>query len=485
MAIYFDETNLLAGMVGKADGVSAADIRRTSSKALAGLKNFRSLCDEGRYGFPALPFDETTCRAIQRYATEVKGSYDTVCLVGIGGSALGAWALDCGLRGPHPVQGTFSKDFPRLVILDNVDPDFVGAALESMNPARTLSLVVAKSGSTAETISTFLMVRDWMAKKLGSKTNQRIVAVTSEGRGDLKTLATEEGYPTFHLPDNVGGRFSVLSAVGLVPAALIGVDIRKLLKGAAAITKLSWEKDLSSNMALRAAMLHYLLCTQKNKPIQVAFPYSNRLWGTAMWFRQLWAESLGKARTRAGVVVNAGQTPVAALGTTDQHSQVQLYMEGPRDKVFSFWSVAKPSAPGRIPRVRTGYEAFDYLSGQSLAKLIEAERRSTEAALTENGRPNCTFTLDKIDEEHLGAFLQLMEFETAFMGELLDINAFDQEGVELGKKFTFALMGRKGYDEYAERFANYEDKRAGGAACDCGDAHCGKPKAAKPAQKKG
>jgi glucose-6-phosphate isomerase len=471
MAIYFDETNLLAGMVGAVDGVTPADIRRCSGKALAGLKNFRALCDEGRYGFPALPFDQTTCRAIQRYTAEMRGAYDTVCLVGIGGSALGSWALDCGLRGPHPVQGAFSKDFPRLVILDNVDPDFVGSALESMNPARTLSLVVAKSGSTAETISTFLIVRDWMQKKLGAKANQRIVAVTSEGRGDLKTLATGEGYRTFHLPDNVGGRFSVLSAVGLVPAALIGIDIRKLLKGAAAITNLSWSNDISTNMALRAAMLHYLLLTKKSKTTQVAFPYSNRLWGAALWFRQLWAESLGKARTRAGELVNVGQTPVAALGTTDQHSQVQLYMEGPRDKVFSFWGVAKPSSPGRIPRVRTGYEAFDYLSGQSLAKLIEAERRSTEAALTENGRPNCTFTLDRIDAEHLGAFMQLMEFETAFMGELLDINAFDQEGVELGKKFTFALMGRTGYDEYVGRFADYEEKRSGGAPCGCGDHH--------------
>ena len=484
MAIYFDETNLLADMVGSTDGISEDEIRRYSPQALSGLQNFRALCEEARYGFPALPFDQTTCRAIQRYAAEVRGTYDTVCLVGIGGSALGAWALDCGMRGPHPVQGAFSKDFPRLVILDNVDPAFVESALASMNPARTLTVVIAKSGSTAETISTFLIVRDWMEKKLGAKTTQRIVVVTSAGRGDLKTLATEEGYRTFHLPDNVGGRFSVLSAVGLVPAALIGIDIRKLLKGAAAISAMCWTPDITTNMALRAALLHYLLWTRKNKPIQVAFPYSNRLWGTALWFRQLWAESLGKARTRAGELVNAGQTPVAALGTTDQHSQVQLYMEGPRDKVFSFWSVSKSATVGRIPRKRTGYEAFDYLGGQTLAKLIEAERRSTEAALTENGRPNCTFTLDKIDEEHLGAFLQLMEFETAFTGELLDINAFDQEGVELGKKFTFALMGRNGYEEYAARFARYEEKRAGGAGCDCGDAHCDAPKATKPPRKK-
>jgi glucose-6-phosphate isomerase len=205
--------------------------------------------------------------------------------------------------------------------------------------------------------------------------------------------------------------------------------------------------------------MHYMIWTRKNKTIQVAFPYSNRLSGTAFWFRQLWAESLGKARSKSGAEVHVGQTPIAALGTTDQHSQVQLYMEGPNDKVFTFWAVGKFQDVGRIPKTKAGYEGFDYLAGQSLAKLIDAERRATAAALTDQGRPNCTFTLDKVDEEHLGAFMQLMEFQTAYAGELLDINAFDQEGVELGKKYTFALMGRKGFDEYSKRFAAYESRR--------------------------
>ena len=237
------------------------------------------------------------------------------------------------------------------------------------------------------------------------------------------------------------------------------MDIRKLLKGAAAMTRLCWEADLKRNTALRAALLHYLIWTLRKKPIQVAFPYSNRLWGLAFWFRQLWAESLGKARRRDGELIHTGQTPVAALGTTDQHSQVQLYMEGPNDKVFTFWAVRKFDAAGKIPRTKLALEAFDSLGGRSLEELLEAERASTAAALAENGRPNCTFTLDRVDEEHLGAFLQLMEFETAFMGELLNINAFDQEGVELGKRFTFGLMGRKGYEAYRARFAEYEKKR--------------------------
>jgi glucose-6-phosphate isomerase len=459
MAIGFDYTNLLAEMVGEQNGLTRDEIAEATPLAMDALNSFRTSYAHGLYGFPDLPTQTETVKAILKYTGQVRGAFDTVCLAGIGGSALGAWALDCGIRGPHPVQPAFTTSNPRLVILDNVDPSFVGAALDSMNPKKTIVVVVAKSGATAETVATFLILRDWLTASLGKKAKDRIAVVTSAARGDLKLLATEEDYVTFHLADNVGGRFSVLSAVGLLPAALAGFDVRKVLKGAAKMSEDCWTTSLDTNPALRAALLHYMIWTRKNKTIQVAFPYSNRLSGTAFWFRQLWAESLGKARSKSGAEVHVGQTPIAALGTTDQHSQVQLYMEGPNDKVFTFWAVGKFQDVGRIPKTKAGYEGFDYLAGQSLAKLIDAERRATAAALTDQGRPNCTFTLDKVDEEHLGAFMQLMEFQTAYAGELLDINAFDQEGVELGKKYTFALMGRKGFDEYSKRFAAYESRR--------------------------
>ena len=459
MAIGFDTTNLLAGMVGEQNGLTQDEIVEATPRALEAFSTFRTSYAHGLYGFPDLPTQTETVKSILKYKSTVQGTYDTICLIGIGGSALGAWALDCGLRGPHPVQAAFTTANPRLVILDNVDPSFVAAAIASMSPKKTIVVVIAKSGATAETVSTFLIVRDWLTSKLGKKANERIAVVTSAGKGDLKTLATAENYATFHLPDNVGGRFSVLSAVGLLPAALAGFDVRKVLKGAAKMNDECWLDSVDKNPALRSALYHYLILTKKNKTIQVAFPYSNHLWGMAFWFRQLWAESLGKAKSKSGAEVHVGQTPIAALGTTDQHSQVQLYMEGPNDKVYTFWAVGKFPDSGRIPKAKAGYEGFDYLAGQNLSKLIDAERRATGAALTDNGRPNCTFTLAKVDEEHIGAFMQLLEFQTAYMGEMLDINAFDQEGVELGKKYTFALMGRKGYDEYSARFQAYEAKR--------------------------
>src|SRR5437868_475273 len=360
MKIQFDETNLLTEMVGEEDGVSRAEVSASRAMAADGLAAFRKRSEGGEVGFPHLPFQTALIDSVRRYASKVRGGYDAVCLLGIGGSALGSWALDCAIRGPHPVQPAFSTKNPKLVILDNVDPSFVEAALESINPKKTLVVVVAKSGATAETMATFLIVEKWLRDAVGKKAAQRIVAVTSAGHGDLAELAKREGFSTFPIPENVGGRFSVLSAVGLVPAALVGIDIRKLAAGGARFTHECWKFDIADNPALRAALYHYLLCTRKNKSIQVAFPYSNRLWGTAFWFRQLWAESLGKAMNRMGETVHAGQTPVAALGATDQHSQVQLYIEGPNDKVFTFWAVEKFSQPGKLPNTRLNLPAFDY-----------------------------------------------------------------------------------------------------------------------------
>jgi glucose-6-phosphate isomerase len=462
MAIHFDPTNLSAAMVGDKHGLTPEEVTAAQPVALAALAGFHMSVDENKYGFPHQPFQTKLIREIAAYAKSVAGKYDTVCVVGIGGSALGAWALDCGLRGPHPVQAAFSARNPRLVILDNVDPVFIQSALASMNPAKTIVVPIAKSGATAETVSVFLIVHDWLKAKLGGKkAAARIAVVTSENKGELKAFAVKHELQTFHIPDSVGGRFSVLTAVGLVPAALAGLDIAAVCKGAAAMTALSWSENLEENVALKSALLHWLIWTKKKKSIQVAFPYANRLWGAAFWFRQLWAESLGKAQNRKRQTVNVGQTPIAALGATDQHSQVQLYREGPNDKVYSFWAVGKWATSGRIPKAKTGFESFDYLAGQTLAKLIDVERLATAASLTLANRPNCTFTLDKMDAWHLGAFLQMFEFQTAFAGEMLNIDAFDQPGVELGKHFTFALMGREGYDKNKSEYEDYQNKRAG------------------------
>lgn len=447
----FDYRNTLTAAVGE-QGISDADL--DFARAVSALRDFRARVDSGEIGFPDLPNDQKVANEVARFAASLRGKVETVIVLGIGGSALGAYALDAAIRGPHPVQVGVDKKHPRLVVLDNVDSGFIAAALKTINPKKCAVCVIAKSGGTAETLSTFLIVHAWMTKAIGAKrAASRIIAVTDAHKGDLLAIAKQEKYTTFHVPANVGGRFSVFSPVGLVPAALIGLDIKKLLRGAADATLACWSPDLQQNPALQSAMVHHALDTRRGKKIEVVFSYSSYLWASAFWYRQLWAESLGKRVNRRGEVVHTGQTPVAALGVTDQHSQVQLYMEGPNDKMITFWAVEKPRDDVKIPAT-AAFRKFDscgYLAGKSLSTLLHAERRATEAALTEAQRPNCRWTLSQVDEYSIGAFFQMLEFQTAFAGELYGIDAFDQPGVELAKKLTNGLMGKKGFEEWARK----------------------------------
>ncbi len=459
----FDYANALGSAVG-AEGLRVSDM--SAAAAAQAVETFRKRVDSGEIGFPKLPDDRGVARAVAEFADDLRGGIDDVLLLGIGGSALSAYALDVALRGPHPLQapvggkksarggkgkrGARAGAKPRLVVLDNIDPGLAAAALEQLDPKRTAVLVIAKSGSTAETLSEFLIVRQWMMKALGKKARTRIIAITDPQKGDLLAIAKEEQYPLFFVPPSVGGRFTVLSPVGLLPAALIGINIGKLLAGARAANAVCWSAKLAENPALAAAAVHHALNTKRGKSIEVVFAYSSFLWGAAFWYRQLWAESLGKRVDRAGKVVECGQTPVAALGATDQHSQLQLYMEGPRDKMITFWQVERLRADLRIPRDFAGYDSCGYLGGKKMSALFNAERTATQAALTSAGRPNCRWTLARVDEHTLGAFFQMLEFQTAFAGELYGVDAFDQPGVELGKKMTYGLMGRKGYEEFAQ-----------------------------------
>ncbi len=464
--IRFEYENTLAEAVGQ-DGLTPAEL--DTKTAADAVQAFRGRVDSGEVGFPKLPDDNATAQAVAEFAASLRDDISDVLLVGIGGSALGPYALDIALRGPYPVQhppagakprkhgaGSTASRGPRLVVLDNIDPGLVAAALDRLNPRRTAVCVTTKSGSTAETISTFLIVREWMLKALGKQARARIIAITDAHKGDLLAIAKEEHYPLFFIPENVGGRYSVLTPVGLVPAALIGLDIRRLLRGAKEANASCWSREWGENAALQAAVVHHALDIRHGKHIGIVFAYSSYLWGAAFWYRQLWAESLGKAVDRQGQRVATGQTPIAALGVTDQHSQLQLYMEGPADKMFTFWGVERPRVDLRIPADLKEYDACRDLGGKKLEQLVRSEFLATQAALTSAGRPNCRWMLPKVDEQTIGAFFQILEFQTAFAGELYGINAFDQPGVELGKKMAYGLMGRKGYEEFARKVRTQE-----------------------------
>jgi glucose-6-phosphate isomerase len=328
-------------------------------------------------------------------------------------------------------------------VLDNVDPRTIDALLAGLELARALFVVTSKSGGTAETMAQFLVVHARLVAAVGEAWREHVVFVTDPAKGALRPLALRERVPALDIPANVGGRFSVLTPVGALPAALIGVDVAALLRGAAAMAERCASDRVAENPALAYAALQHLADTRLGKPIHVFMPYSDALRDFAAWFVQLWAESLGKIR---GDGVSVGPTPVAALGATDQHSQVQLFMEGPADKTVTFLAVRERGADVTIPAAFADVPELAYLAGHSLGELLDVEQRATAGALAARGRPNMTLTLDRVDAEHVGALIMFLELATAYAGQLYGVDAFDQPGVELGKQFAYAMLGRADAD---------------------------------------
>jgi glucose-6-phosphate isomerase len=384
-----------------------------------------------------------------------KGRFDNLVVLGIGGSALGNIALQSALNPATHNLLWAERRGPRVFVVDNVDPAYFGGVMAycaaNGGLARTLFNVVSKSGETAETAAQFMVVRDALKKALGPGYGSNIVAVTDPKQGTMRKICDAERFATLPVPDGVGGRFSVLSPVGLFSAAMAGIDVEALLDGAASMDEPTTREDLSKNPAALIAHLLVTLGRTKGKVNHVMMPYANALYLLADWYRQLWAESLGKQVDAQGREVFTGFTPIKALGTTDQHSQVQLYREGPNDKVFMLMEVGT-FAGGRAGDVviptGLGVEAIRYLEGQSMTTLLNAEKRATEYALVESRRPNLTIKWPRIDESHVGQFLYLLEMVTAYAGLMLNIDAYNQPAVETGKVATFGLMGRAGYEKH-------------------------------------
>jgi glucose-6-phosphate isomerase len=305
---------------------------------------------------------------------------------------------------------------------------------------------ITKSGSTAETMASFLILRQWLIDALGEDGyRERMFVTTDREKGALRKIAGEDRLVNFPVPDGVGGRFSVLTPVGLVPAALAGIDIEAVLAGAASMSTVVTKPELFENPAYLGAVFHHLGYLQGRR-ISVMFAYADRLLALADWYRQLWAESLGKRIDLDGAEVHVGSTPVKALGVTDQHSQLQLYKEGPDDKIFTFLRAERFRASVTIPKDFPDLEAVAYLGSHTLEELLQAEEAATEAALIKARRPVASVLFPEISPETVGAFFYWLEVQTVMAGALMSINPLDQPGVEEGKHFAYGLLGRRGYE---------------------------------------
>lgn len=405
-------------------------------------------------GLPWMDLPTRDVGPVLEFAARTEGRYDNLVVLGIGGSALGTTALASALLHPfHNLLPSAERGGrPRVFVVDNVDPDEIAGLFSHLDLTRTLVDVVSKSGTTAETMAAYLVARKLLLERVGSSgLPDHFVFTTDPHGGVLRKIGRAEAIPLFDIGAGVGGRFSVLSPVGLLPAAVAGIDVEGLLAGAAEMDTWIRETDVVSNPAYVFAALQFLEDTRFQRRLSVMMPYSHALRDVADWFRQLWAESLGKAVDRQGRTVHVGPTPIKALGATDQHSQVQLYTEGPDDKVVTFLRVERFDHNVVIPSLHEDEESLAYLGNQSMSALLNAEQEATAWALAQRGRPSLTITLPRVDAPSLGQLLYMLETATAMAGELYDINAFDQPGVELGKQATYGLMGRPGFEEIADR----------------------------------
>ena len=438
--LVLDATALTAAGIGAA-GPDDATVAKLAKPARDALDKTLERRTRGEIGFFDLPDDRASARACMDYARDLDPNIDTVVVLGIGGSSLGPRALYSALAPPFDQLAPRSPGMPRrLFFPDNIDPVTFGALLERVDLSKTLWNVVTKSGGTAETAAQLLVVSERLDKALGARAKDHVVCTTDPQKGALRATANLRGYRAFEVPASVGGRFSVLSQVGLLPAALAGLDVVGLLDGARRMRDRVLVPDFAKNPALvLAALLHHHHVVRA-RPMTVMMSYVDGLYDTADWFRQLWGESLGKD--------GKGPTPIAARGATDQHSQLQLFAEGPDDKSYLFLGVSERANELRIPdsELAQSQNEYKYLVGHGIGELLDAELLGTTSSLVRRGRPVGKLTLSRVTADALGELLMLLEATTAFAGPLYGVDPFDQPGVEEAKRLAFAALGRPGYE---------------------------------------
>jgi glucose-6-phosphate isomerase len=437
MSVRLDLNGIMAAAIGGA-GVTREEVEALAPRTSEITHSLKGRRSAGELAFYELPYQKDALAKIKALAGDVRTESDTLVVLGIGGSALGT----------KTVVGALGGEAPSVVVADNVDPWSFGKLLDGLDLARTTFNVISKSGETAETMAQFLIVRDLLLRKLGAVDySKRVVIATDADEGALRQVVHDEGFRDLVIPAGVGGRFSVLTSVGLFPAAFAGVRVDDLLAGAAWMDTRCQAADLWKNPGHLLGTLLYLADTKHEQNIVVLMPYSDRLHNLAAWFAQLWAESLGKAETLEGATAHVGQTPVTAVGSTDQHSLVQLFAEGPIDKVICMLRVEDHGRELPVPSAYADLEPLGYLGGTGLGTLLNLEQRATELALMKQQRPVITLTLPQINAFTLGQLLYLFEVAVVFAGGLYRINPFNQPGVEEGKRLTYGQVGRKGFED--------------------------------------
>lgn len=459
MTLSLDFTNCLSEAIGATHGLTKSEVETLVAKFPKHHESIDELRANGESGFFELPYQDTA--ELKAALKKHHGKWQDLVVVATGGSALAARALVGALtHAGHNLQDAKArKGAPRIHFLDNPDPVAVSQTLEVLDLKKTLFQVVSRSGLTAETDALVMWLFDILKKKVGkSALSSQVVVVTDREKGPLAEIAKQEKIDILHNPANLAGRYAILGNTGLFAAGMSGLDIAALLAGAGEMDKRCRHGDPYRNPAYMHSLVHYLLTRKRRKTIHVMFAFSNRLHAIGQWYSHLCGVSLGKMLNRKGKAVHVGPSPMASLGSFDQHGQQQLYAEGPFDKVVTFVVAREHGAKAVAPQLYPKLEPLGWLKDADFAAILEHAYVGCEQHLTAAGRPNMAVTVDTVDEAHIGGLIYMLELSTAMSAELYGIDPFDQPGVEQGKQATYAQFGRPGFEDLAKRIKDHRAK---------------------------
>lgn len=459
MTLALDFTNCLSEAIGATHGLTKPEVETLVAKFPKHHESIDEMRANGESAFFDLPYQDQG--EIKAALKKHQGKWSDLVVVASGGSALAARTL-IGALAPathNLVEAKARKGAPRIHILDNADPVTASNLVEAVDLKKTLFVVVSRSGLSPETDALFHWLADLLRKRVGKGAlAAQMVVVTDREKGPLAEIAKQEKIDILHSPANLAGRYALLGAAGLFPAAMAGIDIAALLAGAGDMDKRCRHGDPYRNPAYMHSLVHYLLTRKRRKTMHVTFSFSDRVHAVGLWYNHLCSVSLGKMLNRKGKAVHVGPSPVAAVGAFDLHGQQQLFAEGPFDKVVTFVVARDHGAKAVAPQLWPKVEALSWLKDADFAAILERAYVGCEYQLTAAGRPNMTVTLDSVDPAHIGGLIYMLQLSTAMSAELYGIDPFDAPGVELGKQATYAQSGRPGFEDLGKRLKDHRAK---------------------------
>ncbi len=438
--------NLSVSLNNISNFISNEEVVALAQQSIRHLDNLNAGTGAGNdfLGWLSLPDDIVEqIEKIEKSAKFLRSLTDTTVVIGIGGSYLGARAVIEALSHSFtPLLKTKHHDV--IYAGQNICEDYLSDLIDILDQRNYSIVVISKSGTTTEPAIAFRILKDHLEQKVGKQAAaERIIAITDSKRGALRSMAETNGYETFVIPDNIGGRYSVLTPVGLLPIALSGLDIRMIVKGAQAMKKISGDnRDVSSNPALLYAAARNLLL-QSGKSVEIMVGYTPRLHFFSEWWKQLYGESEGKD--------GKGIFPAAVDFTTDLHSLGQYIQDGQRILFETMISIKTPVKKLTIPLEKDDSDQLNYLSGKRLSEVNHSAEKGTTLAHNDGNVPIITISIPALDEYYTGQMIYFFELACAVSGYILDVNPFDQPGVEAYKANMFALLNKPGFEEASKK----------------------------------